>query len=163
MLCGAVPEIEKFVAVAAVPLSAQVYVKGRLADDEPLAVKLIEPVAPIKVPVAAGVCDAHVGGILRITVHDFVAVLEPFEALTVRLLLPGFKLDERTAIELADAPSGLPFKDHVNTQLESLGVTPNVVLVEPTLLTRGVAEAGIAPLNVQAGNTVTFHWHVVES
>ena len=159
ILCGAVPAIEKFVAVAAVPLSAQVNVSGRLAADEPVAVKLIEPLAPINAPLAAGDCDAQVGGTFRTTVHDWLAVLDPLLAETVSVLLPGFNDEDNTLIELAALPTVLPFNCQVRTQLESLGVMPKVVLVDVTLLTRVVLADGTGPLSEHAGNTVTAHLH----
>lgn len=136
MLCGAVPLNAKFVAVAAAPFNFQANVSGKPEADAPFAVRLIEPVIPMTEPVAAGDCESQVGGVLRITVQVRVAVVAPLLAVTVKLLFPGFNADDRTSIELAELFKEAPLSSQETAQLASLGVTPKVVEVLPTLLTR---------------------------
>ena len=51
------------------PFNVQAKVKGRLALEAPLAVRFKLPVKPTVAPVAAGVCDEHVGGVFLTTVQ----------------------------------------------------------------------------------------------
>lgn len=124
---------------------------------------MIDPFNPIVAALAAGDCEAQVGGTLRITVQVRVAVVDPLLAFTVNVLFPGFNWDESTAIEFVVSTNVEPFNDHVTAQLVSLGVMPKVVLVLPALRTRYEVCEGISPLNVQTGNTRTAQLHVAES
>jgi hypothetical protein len=153
----------KLVFVAATPLSDHAKVRGKLAEDEPFAVRLTEPVVPRLTALAAGDCEAQVGGTLRTTVQLLVAVLEPLLAVTVNVLLPEFN-DDESKFNVEVAPErALPLSDHVSAQLGSFGVMLNAVLVEPTLLTRVVATEGTAPDNVHEGKTFTDQSHSVVS
>jgi hypothetical protein len=60
--------IEKLLA-ADCPFKVQSKVNGRLAADDPLAVRFKLPVRPTVAPVALGVCDAQVGGVFFTTVQ----------------------------------------------------------------------------------------------
>lgn len=53
------------------------HVSGKLAAEDPLAVRPKVLPTPTDAPVAAGDCDEQTGGVFLITVHDFDVVLVP--------------------------------------------------------------------------------------
>jgi hypothetical protein len=113
------------------------------------------PVTPTVAPVAAGVCEAQVGGEFFTTVQVCVTELEPFPTVATSVLLPEFKPDEAIFCEL-DAPvMALPFNVQVVTQLVSFGVTLKRVLVPLAAATRYGVVAGVAAVIEQDGRTVT--------
>jgi hypothetical protein len=129
------PLTVKFDGLAS-PLSVQANVKGKLAAELPFAVRLIDPLIPTTPPVAAGDCDAHVGGVFFTTVHVCVALLEPLLVVATRVLLPEFSCDDKIALVFAAPEIADPLRAQVVEQLASLGVTLKVVLVAAAAATR---------------------------
>jgi hypothetical protein len=130
-----VPEIEKFEALVR-PLSVQANVNGKLAAELAFAVRVRLPLIPTTLPVAAGDCEAHVGGVFFTTVHVCVAELDPLLTVATSVLLPEFNCDDKRVCVFTEPVRALPLRAQVVTQLESLGVTLNAVLVEPMDETR---------------------------
>jgi hypothetical protein len=87
---------EKLLADEA-PFNVQANVNGKLAADEPLAVKFKLPVSPTDDPVAAGVCDEQVGGVFFTTVQVCVAVLDPLLTVATSVLLPVLRAEDKIA------------------------------------------------------------------
>jgi hypothetical protein len=87
-------------------------------------------------PAAAGVCDEQVGGVFLTTVHDFVAVLVPFEYVTDNALSPALSEDDAIAWVFETAPSVALFNVQLGVQVASFTAVINEVTVLPTLETR---------------------------
>lgn len=77
------------------PFTVQEKVSGFEFALAPVAVKLSEFGKATELPVAAGVCEAQVGGVFLFTVQVRVAVLVPFESVATNVLAPAFKADDK--------------------------------------------------------------------
>lgn len=118
------------------PLSVQANVRLSEFASPPLAVRLILLETPTEAPMAAGVCEAQVGGEFFTTVHVCVTELEPLPTVATRVLLPEFKAEDAIFCEFEAPVIALPFRVQVVEQLVSLGVTLNSVLVPLAAATR---------------------------
>jgi hypothetical protein len=141
------------------PLSVQANVSGSELASVALAVRASVPVTPTTPPVAAGICDAHTGGVFLTTVHVCVTVLEPLLTEATKVLLPVLKLEEAICFVFAAPVKALPLSDQLTAQLGSPGVTVKVLLVAAAAEIRGVADVGDTLAIEQAGNTFTVHEH----
>lgn len=115
----------RFEPLAATELICQVNESVSPFTSAPVAAKVCEPLTLIIVPAAAGVCDAHVGGVFLYTVHVFDVVLRPLLTVATKVLLPVLKLDDKSVCELEVPPTFEPFNVHVATHEGSLVVTEN--------------------------------------
>lgn len=106
-------------------------VKASESASDPFAVKLMEDVRATEFPTATGVCEAQVGAVFFVTVHERVTVLVPLVTVANKVLLPAFKVEDKISTVLLVVPTLEPFNCQVVEQLASLGITLNGVKVEP--------------------------------
>lgn len=153
MLEVEVSVIEKLLGEAE-PFS--VHAKVRLSEfaSAPLAVRLMLPVVPTVVPVDAGACDEHVGGLFLTTVQVYEVELDPLLAVATSTLLPVLRAPELMVLDV-DAPPAIadPFNVQVTAQDPSLGETVKNVSVEAESATRTLLELGLVDKIEQAGKT----------
>lgn len=145
------------------PLIVQAKVNGNPCVVAPVALRFIEPGIATTPPVAAGVCEAHVGATFLTTVQDLVAVLVPFEIDATSVLFPEFNCDESTFWKLAPEPSAEPFNDQETAQAASDGTTPKEVEVVSTDETLTLEVEGEPEVIEQLLWTFTVHEQTAES
>ena len=102
-----------------------------------VAVKLRVALYAIAAGAAPGVWELHVGARFFVTVQvRVVGVVTPLFSVSVSVFVAGaaFREEERTEISAPD-PAADPFKVQVAAQLESLGIPPKEVEVDPAAAT----------------------------